>query len=99
MEETQRISTEPEQSYDVITDLGKLPADSLLTELALAEMFGLCPTSIKRAVERGELPPPTRICGKPRWTVRSIISHIEKQLETAKQEAEAEAARLGRLSP
>ena len=77
----------------------KLPPDTLLTGKALAEMFGLCPASIKRAIERLELPPPTKVCGKPRWTVKSITTHIEKQLETAKQEAEAEASRLEKLSP
>lgn len=89
---------EPEQAYDVITDLGKLPPDTLLTELALATMFGLCPISIKRAVERHELPPPTKVCGKPRWTVNSIISHIASQLEAAKNEADKEEKRLSELS-
>lgn len=82
------------RSYDVITQLGDFSPDTLLTERALSEFFGLCPTSIKRAVERQELPPPTKVCGKPRWTVRSITTHIEKRLEAAKQEAEAEEARF-----
>jgi len=95
----QTPTDESEQTYDVITGLSDYPPNTLLTEKALAKMFNLCATSIKRAVERHELPPSTKICGKPRWTVKVINSHIEEQLKAAKQESEAEQARLLRLSP
>jgi len=85
-------------SSRIITDFGDLPPDTLLTERALAGIFGLCTTSIKRAVERGELPPPVKVCGKPRWTVKSIVDHIDAGLETVKQEAEADAKRMARYS-
>jgi len=96
---TSDFGTAQNRPFDVITALGDLPPDTLLTKQGLAEIFGLCTDSIRRAVERGELPPPTQVCGKSRWTVKSITNHIDALLEAAKEEAEAEAARLGRLMP
>lgn len=94
---TPDFETDQNQSYGVIKALGDLPPDTLLTKQGLAEIFGLCTDSIRRAVERGELPPATQVCGKARWTVKSITNHIDALLEAAKQEAEAEAARLSKL--
>ena len=75
----------------VIRQLGDLSAGTVVTEAALARMFGRHPTSIKRAVERGELPPPTRLLGSPVWTVGAIQRHIEAGLEAASKEAQKQA--------
>jgi hypothetical protein len=57
-----------------------------VTEEALATILGKsCRESVKRAVDRGELPPPVRLMGKNTWTARVIIEHIETRLRTAAQ--------------
>ena len=48
---------DPQESPGIVKDLGSLPPGSIVPEEALARMFGRHPVSIKRAVERGELPP------------------------------------------
>jgi len=70
-----------------------------LDERALAGLFQCCPTTIKRAVQRGELPAPVRMFGRPMWTAGRIVEHVTARLETAQKEAEREAQRLSRLSP
>ena len=65
---------------DVCIELGMLSDGTIVSESALARMFGKHPVSIKRAVERGELPPPTKLMGKPVWTAGSIRRHIEERL-------------------
>lgn len=69
-----------EEQHRVITELGDLPETTLLFESGLADLFGKHPISIKRAVERGELPPSTRLMGRPVWTKRVLVQHIEERL-------------------
>jgi len=91
----------PEQAGidGIVVALGELPPGAIVDESALAEIFRRHPVSIKRAVERGEIPPPVRLFGKPVWTAGVILTHLEARLMAAKQEAEREAARLARFSP
>jgi len=83
----------------IVEALGKMPRESIITEEALAEIFNRHPVSIKRAVSRGELPPSTRLLGKPVWTAGTILDHITKRLDTAKQEAEKINRKISQLSP
>lgn len=62
--------------------LGSLPAAALVTEDGLARLLGKeCRESIKRAVERNELPRPVRLMGKNTWTIGTIVRHVEARLE------------------
>jgi hypothetical protein len=72
----------------IIRQLGDLPPDTVLSEEALAKLFNRHRVSIKRAVERGELPPSVRLFGEPVWTVQALRDHMNRRLETAKKEAE-----------
>ena len=82
-----------------VRDLADLPAGTVVTEKALAEFFSCCTTSIKRSVERDELPPPVKMFGKPCWTAGVILNHIEHRLKTAMEEAERERKRLAQFEP
>ena len=74
----------------ICAELGALPQGALITERGLAALLGKAAKSIRRAAGRGELPPPVRILGELRWTVGTILRHIEKRLENAAREAERE---------
>lgn len=60
----------------------------IVTEDDLARALGRHPVTIKRAVERGELPPPVRLMGKPTWTGAAILKHLESRLEQAQETAD-----------
>jgi hypothetical protein len=67
----------------VYTILSTLSPKTLITEDGLARLLGkCCRESVKRAVERDELPRPVRLMGKNTWTVGAIVQHIETRLET-----------------
>ena len=83
----------------ICAELGTLPQGAVITEKALAALLGRTAKSIKRAVTRGELPPPVRILGEPRWTVGAILRHIDKRLEVAAHEVEIERRRFEVNSP
>lgn len=83
----------------IIPLLGELKPGALVTEKGLARIFKRHPASIKRMVQRGELPLPCRMAGAPTWTAGSILRHIEARLERAAKESERLSQRLAKLSP
>ena len=95
IEDSQGASTVP----GLISILGELPPGAILYEHRLAELFCRHPTSIKRAVQRGELPPPVRLFGTNAWTAGVLVQHIEKGLETAARKQEQFNKKVRQLSP
>ena len=83
----------------IIRDLAELPLATIISEEALAKVFSRHKVSIKRAVERNELPPSIRLFGEPVWTVGVIIAHLEKRLNEAAEECDKTQKRLGSFSP
>ena len=79
---------------EIISALAELPADTLIAEKALANIFSCSTTTIKRAVDRGELPKPVRMFGKPSWTAGGILRHVNARLETAQKQHDDEMQRL-----
>ena len=73
-----------EHETGIFAEIGNLPEGALLTEDGLAALLGKgSRDSIKRAVERGELPPPVRLMGKNTWTARAVIQFLEDRLADA----------------
>ena len=83
----------------VVPELGFLQPGAVITIDALAKMFDRHPESVRRAVDRGELPPPVRLFGKKTWTVRALLQHLETRLGNAAQEREEMDARMASLDP
>ena len=74
--------------------LGELKPGAIVTEEGMAHLFKRHVVSVKRAVERGELPPPCHLFGSKVWTAGILIRHIERRLEQAAREAEKDAKRI-----
>lgn len=83
----------------IIPLLGELKPGALIFEEALARLFSRHRVSVKRAVQDGHLPPPTRLFGKNVWTAGSILRHIEARLEQAAKQQERQSQRIAKLSP
>ncbi len=92
------MNQETSSSFGIINELGELPPDTVVSEEALAKMFDRHKVSVKRAIERGELPPSVRMFGEPVWTVRVLREHMAKRLEAAKKEAEQLQRRISQMS-
>jgi hypothetical protein len=82
----------------VIAVLGELKPSAIITEEGVARVFNRHVASVKRAVQRGELPPPTRLFGQNVWTVGALIRHIETRLDQAAKDAERTVHRIATLS-
>jgi hypothetical protein len=93
------MSIEKAAPGGIIAVLAEMPADALIDEAALAGIFRRCPTSIKRAIRRGELPPGVRLFGRPTWTARAILDHLERRLDEARKDRERTQRRISALVP
>ena len=90
--------TEPAKGVntdDLPEGLTKLGEETILFQADLARIFCRNGTTIWRAVERGELPPPIKLFGKNVWTPRSIIRHLEDALKSAADKRDKERGELG----
>lgn len=88
-----------DQLPGIIAVLGELPTGAIVTEEGLATIFDRHAASVKRAVQRGELPAPTRLFGGNCWTAGVLVQHIEDRLAHAAQETESLAQKFAQLSP
>jgi hypothetical protein len=82
----------------IVAELGSLPEYTVLYENAVAQMFHRHKVSVKRAVERGELPPGVKMFGEQAWTVKVIREHITQRLEKAAKDTEKLNQRISKLS-
>lgn len=76
--------------------LGSLPPGTLVTLPGLAAILCRSKRSIERAVQRRELPPPTKMLGRRTWTIGTVLAHVEKRLKDAAREAERHRRQIER---
>ena len=81
----QAVDPGQEQS-GVWSEFADLGDNAIVSEEGLASIFGKHRDSIKRAVERGELPKPFKLMGKPVWRIAGILDHFKALEEDAQKE-------------
>ncbi len=91
--------TQKSVSVGIVRELGDLPPGTIVSEEGLARIFDRHPVSIKRAIQRGELPPPTRLFGGSVWIVDTILNHIGLRLEDAKKDFLRDQKKIQGLRP
>jgi predicted DNA-binding transcriptional regulator AlpA len=74
-----------------IVDLAELPANTLLDNQALAEVFSVSTRTLRRMVGRGEIPRGIRLGGRSMWIAGTLVEYL-------KAEAERQAAQARRLA-
>jgi hypothetical protein len=74
--------------------IGALSPGTLVNEQALAKILNRTPRTIRRAVQRGELPPPIPLAGNSTWTVGAVLQHLNKRLEVAARKQERHQQRI-----
>ncbi len=87
---------QPTRMPGVIAALGELGPGAVIMEDGLCALFDRHGSSVKRAVERGELPPPIRLFGQNSWTAGVLIRHLEGRLQEAAEKAEKDSQDVSR---
>jgi hypothetical protein len=83
----------------VSTYLASLPSDAIISERGLAEAFNRHVVSVRRAVARGELPPPVPLFGQRVWTVEALRAYLGVRQAEAAAAAEMVARKVAELRP
>ena len=83
----------------LIDFLAKLPEKTILDESQLADALKVTTRTIRRMVQRFELPPSIPFRGRSVWMAGRILKHIESALEKAEQEASKQHRKIQRLAP
>lgn len=93
------LHKEPQETspHDPITALAALPAGTILNTDQLAQIFGRHPSSIRRAVQRGELPSSVPLLDHEVWTVEVIRAHLAQRLKQAAKAHAVDVARVTRI--
>ena len=78
--------------------LNAMKLDALISEAELARILQRDPKSIKRAVDRQELPPPCRFIGRNVWTVGAIIRHVEAAIDRANHDVSVASYKITELA-
>ena len=83
----------------IISQLDELGEGAIIFERGLANLFDRHPASIKRAVDRGELPVPVRLLGQAAWTAGVLLRFLEDRQIQAAKEKKHTANKIAQLSP
>jgi len=82
-----------------MTALAELPPYALISEHQLAQMFGRHVSSIRRAIQRGELPPSVPLLNEHVWTAEALWKQMSARLDAAWQAATQVVRRLQDFRP
>jgi len=96
-----RLSTGPSNGNElyIIHELAELPPGSLLDEKALATVLRINERTIRRMVERSELPPPVTFGNRRLWLVKKVVEHFSSRADEASAEMAARRKTMERHRP
>lgn len=77
-----------------IEDLAQLNPNTIVDRERLANIFQVSPRTVRRMVQRGELPCPASMGRKKYWLVGNVLGHLAKQLTVAENKSQRERKRL-----
>ena len=87
------------ETAGILTMLANLPADALVDEAAMGRAFAVSCRTIRRMVDRYELPPPIRIAGKSVWIAGRVRAYINDAAERKEKKAKRAHIRIRQLGP
>ena len=70
----------------MIDELFKMDEKTIISIHEMAKIFQKSSLSVRRAVQRNELPPPVKLLGRDSWLVGNILKHFSNRLDTAKKQ-------------
>jgi len=86
------------ESRGICVDLATMPEKSIIDEVALARILRVTTRTIRRMVQRHEIPPPVNLAGKSVWFAGNILSHIQTRVDRSAKDAERRYAARMRLT-
>lgn len=81
----------------LITKLAEMLRDAIVNEVALAAIFGKTPRTIRRWIERGELPEPFGMGGERMWFAGTVVDWLMAKSNAKQTESGMKLERRRRL--
>jgi len=78
VEASEHVHEIAEAEVGAVDAFAHLSEHAVVFEPEVAKAFGKCRMTIKRCVQRGELPHPFRMMGKNAWTAGALRAHFTK---------------------
>ena len=82
-----------------ITELATLPEKAILDEARMASIFAVTPRTVRRMVDRGELPPSFRLAGRANWFSGIVVNHLFDLAKKKLNEARDHQKKIAKYSP
>jgi len=80
-----------------ITTLAELPPGTLLDEVALAHTFGVTTRTIRRMIDRRQLPPGVKLGVWKVWFSERVLAHLSARAEKAERQNPRHGAKVNNL--
>ena len=100
---------EPEVGGEAEPDLGDLPGvwrefnelgqNTIVTEGAVAAILGKHLMSIRRAIDKQQLPPPVKLMDQRVWRLGAILDFIDGRLAAEQKDAEKLRRKVLEMAP
>jgi predicted DNA-binding transcriptional regulator AlpA len=81
----------------IILGLAALPEKAILTEAALATTIGVTQRTIRRMVQRNEIPPPVPLAGQAVWFAGGVLAYIQSRIDRRLRDASRQQTARERL--
>lgn len=78
----------------VVSALAKMPQGTVLDERALASTLDVSPRTVRRMVDRCELPAGVKLGSRKIWLSDKVLAYFAERADKAAREAKRQAARL-----
>lgn len=78
----------------VLDRLAQLDDRAMLNEVALASGLGCADRTLRRMVERGEVPPPISLAGRSVWILGRVFDWLQNRAEREEKEQLTQLARI-----
>jgi len=83
----------------LIDELAQLPEKTILDEGRFADILKITPRTLRRMVQRAELPPPISLGGRSVWLSDRILLYLNSAAEQAEKDAKDQLKRISKYSP
>ncbi|MDP6059457.1 MAG: hypothetical protein QGH33_11225 [Pirellulaceae bacterium] len=78
-----------------LTELAQLPPGTMLDETALASALSVSTRTVRRMVDRCEIPAGVKLGGKKYWFSERVLAYLRERADREATEARKAAARFG----
>ncbi|HBC89308.1 MAG TPA: hypothetical protein DCZ94_20395 [Lentisphaeria bacterium] len=99
MNTAEEVTVDKNKKGLLVDELAKLPEKTIMDEGKLASILKISTRTLRRLVQRAEIPPPISLGGRSVWLSDRILAYLNTSAEQAEKEALNQIKRISKYSP